>query len=253
MQHSNDGFFGEAPRGESSDLDLFGQMDSGLLPEHFGLAEDGTPYVIAGTFARALGYRDAANAGRLLDEEEKGTQIVSTPGGDQRVSVIYEDGIWELIFRSTLPVARAIKAKVKRILRELRQNGYVDTRQKPMSELEMARKYVAALERNQELEPKAEAYDEFMTAEGDYPVATVAQILGLGQNRLFSRLRYERVLITGGRRHNTPYQEYVHHFRVAARYFEDGRGRQRTTYTTYVKPSGVEFIRKVLKLQESAA
>ena len=71
----------------------------------FGTAEDGRPYAVAADFAKAMGYRDADKATRLLDEDEKGTQIVGTPGGPQQMNVIYEDGLWELIFRSTLPGA----------------------------------------------------------------------------------------------------------------------------------------------------
>lgn len=205
----------------------------------------------------SLGYRDAANAVRLLDPENVGTQKVSTSQvGDpepvvRRMSVIFEDGIWELIFRSTLPGAKAIKARVKAILRELRETGIVDLRQQPMTELEMARRYVATLERNQALEPKAEAYDEFLSAEGDYLIGVVGKMLGIGQNTLFARLRAEHVLINGGLRHNTPYQQYMRHFRVVARNHDDGKGGQRVSYTTFVKPSGVDFIRKVLKLQQA--
>lgn len=112
----------------SDELDLFANAGDGLRPEHFGIDEHGRAYVIASVFAKAMGYRDAANATRILGEDEKGTHLVSTPGGDQRVTVIYEDGIWELIFRSTRPGAMSIKARVKEILRELRETGVVDTR-----------------------------------------------------------------------------------------------------------------------------
>lgn len=235
-----------------TELDLFTNAGDGLDASHFGIDESGTPYVFAGKFAAALGYRQTKNALDQLDAEEKGFAETETPGGRQRVAVIYEDGIWELIFRSTLPSARSIKARVKAILRELRETGYVDTRDKPMSELEMARKYVAALERNAELEPKAEAYDRFITADGDYALGTVAKMLGTGQNRLFARLRDEHILITGGKRHNTPYQQYAHHFRVVTRTFTDNDGDERSSFTTYVKPTGVDFIRKVLKMREFA-
>jgi len=89
----------------------------------FGVTEHGAPYTVASDFAKSMGYRDAANALRLLDEDEKGTQIVSTPGGPQSMKVIYEDGMWELIFRSTLPGAKAIKKQVKQILKEIRETG----------------------------------------------------------------------------------------------------------------------------------
>lgn len=235
-----------------TEMDLFASVGDELTAEHFGLADDGTPYVIAAVFAKVLGYGRVQEALRRLDEDEKGVSIRHTLGGDQQISVIYEDGIWELIFRSTLPSAKALKARVKAILRQLRETGYVDTHEKPMSELEMAQGYVRALQRNAELEPKAEAYDSFMTAEGDYAIGTVAQMLGTGQNRLFARLRDEHVLITGGKRHNTPYQQYAHHFRVVTRTFSDNDGAEKSRFTTYVKPSGVDFIRKVLKLQALA-
>lgn len=97
----------------------------------FGLTENGDPYAIASDYAKALGYRDAANATRILDTDEWGHMVVdlgsthetSTPPMRRRVSVIYEDGIWELIFRSTLPGAKAIKKQVKEVLRQIRRTG----------------------------------------------------------------------------------------------------------------------------------
>lgn len=80
-------------------------------------------YAVAADVAKSFDYRDAANALRVLDADEKGTQIVSTSQVSRRMSVIYEDGIWELIFRSSKPEAKAIKKRVKQILREIRQDG----------------------------------------------------------------------------------------------------------------------------------
>lgn len=113
-----------------------------------------------------------------------------------------------------------------------------------------ARQLVAVEARNVELEPKAEAFDTFMTADGDYLIGTVAKMLGLGQNTLFARLRDEHVLISGGKRHNTPQQQYMKHFRVVIRTFTDEDGGSHASYTTYVKPSGVDWIRKVLKMTD---
>jgi DNA-damage-inducible protein D len=72
---------------------------------------------------------------------------------------------------------------------------------KPMSELEMAQRYVAALEREQvlkaELEtaaPKARSWDVLASGAGDYSVADAAKVLSrdpaikLGQGRLFTLL-----------------------------------------------------------------
>jgi len=110
----------------------------------FGTTDDKTPYVVASDFAKALGYRDAGNALRILDDVEKGTQIVSTLGGPQEMSVIYEDGIWELIFRSTLPGAKLLKARVKEILREIRKTGSYSAA--PRDDLSIMRSMIDALE-----------------------------------------------------------------------------------------------------------
>jgi prophage antirepressor-like protein len=89
----------------------------------FGQTEDGTPYSVAADFAKAMGYTKTQSATDLLDEDEKGYAQTVTPGGLQRLAVIYEDGMWELIFRSSLPGAKAIKAQVKAILRQIRETG----------------------------------------------------------------------------------------------------------------------------------
>ncbi|MFI0469308.1 Bro-N domain-containing protein [Saccharopolyspora sp. 5N102] len=99
-------------------------FDFGDHQMRFGLDEAGHPYVVAADFAKALGYRSANDALRLIDDDEKGTQIVRTLGGDQRFSVLYEDGIWELIFLSRRPAAKALKKRVKEILREIRKRGF---------------------------------------------------------------------------------------------------------------------------------
>lgn len=100
--------------------------------------------------------------------------------------------------------------------------------------------------------PKVEAYDTFMTADGDFSIGVVAKMLGLGQNTLYARLRDENILITGGRQHNVPYQQYAHHFRVVTRTYDNGK-QTRVSHTTYVVPSGVEWLRKFLKMHAISA
>lgn len=100
--------------------------------------------------------------------------------------------------------------------------------------------------KNAELEPKADAYDQFMDATGKYAVGAVAKMLGTGQNRLFQELRNRGVFIAKGAMRNTPRQEYMHHFEVIPHDYEKKDGTSGTSYTTYVQPSGIDFIRKKL-------
>lgn len=103
--------------------------------------------------------------------------------------------------------------------------------------------------KNKELEPKADAYDEFIDATGKYSIGTVAKMFGKGQNWLFRELRNAGVLIAKGAMKNTPYAQYMAHFEVKAHTFERSNGEQGTSYTTYVQPSGIDFIRRKLGLE----
>lgn len=100
--------------------------------------------------------------------------------------------------------------------------------------------------KNAELEPKAEAYDTFLDSDGKYGVGAVAKMLGTSQNKLFRELRNRGVFIAKGAMRNTPYQQYMNHFEVIPHNFERSDGSQGTSYTTYVQPSGIDFIRKKL-------
>lgn len=95
--------------------------------------------------------------------------------------------------------------------------------------------------------PKAEAFDTFMDADGCYSIGTVAKMLGLGQRRLFDELHARKVLIATGHLRNTPYSHLMHHFRVSAYTYENSKtGQAGTSYTTKVRPSGVDYIRRKL-------
>lgn len=170
----------------------------------FGATDAGTPYAVAADFAKTMGYRDAANALRILDEDEKGTQLVSTPGGPQQMKVIYEDGVWELIFRSTLDGAKAIKKQVKEILRTIRETGSYsvqpaaaalpqDYEEALVALLGKVRENKALTTKVAELEPAAESWQVLAAADGDFSVADAAKILTragieVGRDRLFGIL-----------------------------------------------------------------
>ncbi|WP_109074087.1 MULTISPECIES: BRO family protein [unclassified Azospirillum] len=57
-------------------------------------------WFVATDLCEPLGYRMASDMTRILDDDEKGTHIVSTPGGPQEVAVISEPGVYKLVARS---------------------------------------------------------------------------------------------------------------------------------------------------------
>lgn len=101
---------------------------------------------------------------------------------------------------------------------------------------------------NKTLAPKAEAYDSFLDADGKYGIGVVAKMLGSSQNKLFRELRNRGVFISKGAMRNTPYQQYMRYFEVRAHEYVHNSGETGCSYTTYVQPSGIDFIRGKLGL-----
>lgn len=74
--------------------------------------------------AQPLGYRDAHNAARILDDDEKGTHIVSTLGGIQDILTVNEPGIYHLAISSRRPEGKLFRHWVFHdILPTLRRTG----------------------------------------------------------------------------------------------------------------------------------
>jgi len=229
----------------------------------FGVAEDGRPYSVAADYAKAMRYAKTQNATDLLDEDEKGHAIIVTPGGPQRLAVIYEDGMWELIFRSTLPGAKAIKKRVKAILREIRETGSYsavpETRALPQTFAEALRAYAdevdaheATKQRAAELEGPASAWDALADAEGDYSVREAAQILNrdpdisTGQNRLFKTM-HDIGWIDG---RGEPYQRHVDAQRIRRRTasYDHPRTGDPVLYSQVrITAKGLEKLRDILR------
>lgn len=105
------------------------------------------------------------------------------------------------------------------------------------------RKVEALKARVHELEPKAEFYDELMEADGTYSMLAASKILGWGRNVMMRDLRRMGVL----QGNNLPYQRYEHHFKVVPGTYTNPRTQETVpTATTFVRPSGLEFLRKKL-------
>jgi len=236
-----------------TELQIFSVEGSDM---RFGVAEDGRPYVVAEDFTPQLDYSRARDALRMVDEDEKGAQNVRTPGGPQQMAVLYEDGIWELIFLSRKPQAKAIKKRVKAILREIRETGSYSV---PTSAPALPQDYEEALEallekvrdnkaltaENAKLKVKAEAYDLWLNGKGCYLVGTVAKMLGLGPKMLWDFLYAEKLLIKspGTKRHREPYARPDTKDWFEVEPVPPDRANGHATKTTGVTPYGSEQIR----------
>lgn len=90
---------------------------------------DDQPWFVAADVSCALEYRIAGDMTRNLDDDEKDTQIVRTPGGDQEMLVINESGLYSAILRSRKAEAKRFKKWVTaEVLPAIRKHGrYEDT------------------------------------------------------------------------------------------------------------------------------
>lgn len=174
----------------------FGAVDVRVLAD-----DDHGPLFVAADVARVLGYRDAGNMVRRLDAEDRGTRSVSTPGGEQEMTVITEAGLYVAVLGSQVPSARAFKRWVTReVLPAIRKTGSYQVA--ALSPRELAELVIAEADRADRAEalvleqaPKVQVAERLLNADGDMSVADAAKVLkgragikDMGRDRLFSLL-----------------------------------------------------------------
>jgi prophage antirepressor-like protein len=223
---------------------------------------DGAPWFVAADVARILGYRDAANLCRRLDDDDRGTHQVSTPGGAQQATVITESGLYTAVLGSQLADARPFKQWVTReVLPTLRRTGtysmapaapalpttYASALRELADTVEQLQQVVDHVDR---IAPAADAWSQLEAVGGDMDVRTAAQWLSNDQNITVGQQRLMRFLRSSGwvDRKNVPYQQHIDNGRLrckASRYV-DPDGNQQTRYTPRVTVKGVRDLHRLL-------
>lgn len=230
----------------------------------FGMTDDGVPYAVAADYAKTMGYTRTSDALKLLDEDEKGAAICRTPGGPQQMNVIYEDGLWELIFRSTLPGAKAIKSRVKAILREIRQTGRYEASPTGIPQdyeealvhlLDKVRETKALEAANKVLAPKAGKWDQFCNSDGLIEMGVAAQAFhgvtgGLGRTKFMQRLRDEDIRFLQVQNTRIPYEVHVQKGRAEVKFVEAANGRW--VEQTFFTRKGMDWLADKLGVGRSA-
>ncbi len=90
------------------------------------------PWFVASDVACLLEYRNGPDMTRMLDDDEKDTQIVRTLGGDQEMTVISESGLYSAVLRSRKPEARQFRKWVTaEVLPAIRKTGRYEVQATP--------------------------------------------------------------------------------------------------------------------------
>lgn len=81
-----------------------------IMPFAFGdnlvrtiLDENNEPWFVAKDVCECLAIGNTSDVVAALDDDEKGIDIIDTPGGQQEMSIISEAGLYSLILRSRKP------------------------------------------------------------------------------------------------------------------------------------------------------
>lgn len=186
----------------------------------------GAPAFVAKDVCLALGigkYRDAVST---IDDDERGSVLVDTPGGRQQMTTVTEPGFYKLVMRSRKPEAKAFQRWVTHeVLPALRRDGGYMVARDETPEQTMARAVllaqqtidrqksrIAGLEaENEEMRPKALFADAVAASDGTCLIGEFAKMLrqngvDIGQNRLFAMLREDGYLGKVGQNRNVPTQ-----------------------------------------------
>lgn len=88
------------------------------------LDRDGDPWFVANDVIRELDLSNKSEALRCLDDDERGSEILTTFGGPQRVTLISEPGFYKLVGRSRKPAAKRFDRWVRHeVLPTIRKTG----------------------------------------------------------------------------------------------------------------------------------
>ena len=89
---------------------------------------EGEPWFVAKDVCECLELTDVSKTISLLDDDEKGTNSIRTPGGEQQMLVISEPGLYSLILRSRKPEAKAFKRWIiHEVVPSIRKRGLYAT------------------------------------------------------------------------------------------------------------------------------
>ena len=242
-------------------------MENSLLQYDFDghqirtVIQDGEPCFIAKDVCDVLDiikYRDAVSR---LDDDERGSAVVDTPGGKQEMTTINESGLYSLIFMSRKPNARKFRKWVtSEVLPDIRKYGmYVGDKVRevyendPVTFNQLMARYVETKQANDALRdelnknaPYATLGKMVLALPGSVPVADAAQFLAqhgfpMGRNRLYDYGRNEGLLSKQKKRWNKPTQKGIEQGLVNLE-LDNTTGQFKLTTRTMITPQGLKNI-----------
>ena len=238
----------------------------------YGTAEN--PLFLAKEVAEVLNYSESNSSKltNLVESDEKVRNIITTPGGNQEVWLLTEDGLYEVLFQSRKPIAKEFKKGVKEILKTIRKTGgYIATKQDDTPEEIMARALTIAQatlakreERLKQLEaeteqqqvtieiqteeikkaaPKVSYYDNHLQSVNTQTSTQAAKQIGMDAEKLHKKLKEIGIIYrqSGQWILHAPYSTWGMHSTRTQTYTRSDGSTGTSVYTVWTT-KGVRFI-----------
>ena len=188
---------------------------------------------------------------RGVDENEKLNSTILSAGQRREVTMLTEDGLYEVLMQSRKPIAKEFKREVKQILKTIRKHGLYAKEElldnpdiaiaafKALKEEREARKVLEA--ENTAMKPKALFADAVSASHTSILVGDLAKLLrqngiDIGAHRLFEKLREKGFLMKSGSSKNMPTQASM------------DRGLFEIKEGSYINSDGVNVVTKTTKV-----
>jgi prophage antirepressor-like protein len=183
-----------------NDLQIFNFNENQLRT----ITKNGEPWFVAKDVCDVLGLGNSRDAISKLDEEEKGAEKIDTLGGRQTMAVINESGLYTLIIRSNMPVAKPFRKYVTgEVLPSVRKHGAYMTPETLMKSLSDPQYVIGLLNvlsetQNQlninnqiigELKPKADYLDLILKGKSLMTITQIAKDYGMTGEKMNQLLK----------------------------------------------------------------
>lgn len=243
----------------------------------YGTPEE--PLFLAKDVAEWIEHSNPAVMISKVDEEEKqlivcdinNVYTTSKARKTQESWFLTEDGFYEVLMLSRKPIAKEFKREVKAILKQIRKTGgsvvigreeeFINNYLPSFSEdtksamiLELHQQLILLQKKCESDNEKLVQYQQFLECKNGIKISLAAKNFGIGKNKFYSILREEGIFQDGSyyckkkkknmidkQKHNVPYQKYMKYFHVIY-----GQEKGNPYAITYIKPDGLEFLRKKL-------
>jgi len=220
------------------------------------------PLFVAQDVADWLGY-DKSSINKMLvnvDKNEKLVGKIFRSGQKRDMTMLTEDGLYEVLMQSTKPNAKPFKKEVKQILKTIRKTGMYATDElldNPDLAIQAFTKLKEEREKRKELEAKIQEQKPQVlfanTVKSSYTSILVGELAKIltqggfktGQNRLFDSLRKDGFLISRqGTDYNMPTQKSMELglFEIKESTVNNPDGSIRISKTPKVTGKGQEYF-----------